>query len=83
MTITEEQKKKIVDMTCIHMPKIEEGLVTAIMLDSVYARNTLSCLSAVLLSSSTYFKEYKKRVNELVCNDDLEDALDLFYPEES
>ena len=30
--------------------------------------------------TSFCYKDYEKRVNERKCNDDLEDALDLFYP---
>lgn len=76
-------RKEIVDFVRLYAPKT---LIGGVGLMSVFDQMHLmrpDRAYAYVNAIMSMYEDYKERVNEMNCNDDLEDILDLFYPEES
>ncbi len=75
-------RKEIVDFVRLYTPKTLIGGVELMsMFDQMHLRPDRAY--AYVNAAMSMYEDYKERVNEMNCNDDLEDALDLFYSEES
>ena len=75
-------RKEIVNFVRLYAPKT---LIGGVGLMSMFDQMHLRPARAYAYANATMsmYEDYKERVNEMNCNDDLDDALDLLYPEES